>query len=109
MEYKYQVVPKTVTVNLRADHSTTSADVGDLVPGQKAFGNELWADGTQEKWLHALEVNGVAKDCWIAVIHAGSDITTLTDVPVTPSPVASAVDHIVVYFQDGTTQTFIPQ
>lgn len=26
----------------------------------------------------------------------------------TPTP-AAAIDHIVVYFQDGTTQTFVPQ
>lgn len=81
---RYDITPKSSKVNLRADHSTASADVGDLLVGQHAQGDELWS-AAGEQWLHALEVNGAAKDCWIAVIYGGSTLCTLVDTAPPPA------------------------
>lgn len=105
---RYKVTPTGSYVNLRADHTTGSADVGDLAAGQYAFGNEVWGDGIQELWLHALEVNGIAKDCWIAVKNQGTAFSTLTDLgPITPPP-PTEVEYFEAVFKDGTRQRFVP-
>lgn len=78
----YEVTPVSgkTYVNVRADHSAASADIGDLRAGEKARGSELWVNGTTDKWLHVTEVNGLPKDGWIAVLSGGNAFTVLTEI-----------------------------
>lgn len=77
----YEVTPTAgkTYINVRADHSASAQDIGDLLAGQIAKGDELWLSGTTEKWLKVHTVNGVALDGWIAVISNGKVFTDLTE------------------------------
>lgn len=90
-EPMYQVTPvagKTY-VNVRSNHTVTSADIGDLPAGQIAKGDQLWTSGTAEKWLHITELNGAPKEGWIAVITSGVKFTELTEIiPPSANPIA---------------------
>ncbi len=93
--YQYEVTPAGSTyVNVRVDHNASATDIGDLPVGKRASGNEIWDDGTtSEKWLHALELDGQPIDGWIAIVHNGQTICTVS---VTGSTTPPKDDQIVV-------------
>ena len=87
----YQATPVTGKdyINIRADHSVSSADLGDLKAGQVAKGSELWVSGTTEKWLKITEVNGTPKSGWIAIVSGGFAYCVLTEIqPPSSNPMA---------------------
>jgi hypothetical protein len=100
MEYKFKAICNVASLNVRADHTTASTDIGDVLQGQSAYGNETWTDGALEQWLHVLEVNGQPKDGWIAIKHAGSTFCTLTELAPQPGAVSVSIelnDNGVIY------------
>jgi GH25 family lysozyme M1 (1,4-beta-N-acetylmuramidase) len=84
--YLYSITPTSADgLKVRKDHyrieSPIPNRIGSLSVGRFAFGNEKWeapADGTNYKrgdtWLHALSVDGVALEGWIAEIHNGARV-----------------------------------
>lgn len=67
-------------VNIRANHTTSAADLGDLLAGQIAEGSELWTSGTAEKWLRITKINGQPKDGWVAILSSGVKFCNLTEI-----------------------------
>lgn len=95
--YNYKITPVGSLVNIRADHSASSADVGDLLGGHIAEGNVLFETGlgaTYQKWLNIQTLDGVAKSGWCAVIYNGSTLCTLTENTV-PPPSAGYFDAVI--------------
>ena len=93
--------PNSTFVNIRADHSASASDIGDLLNGQKASGDVLWAnsDGSQ-KWLQISDINGVAKTGWVAVVYNGQALCELVENATEPP--ASTSHHLEVII-DGET------
>jgi len=102
--YKYKITPIGSLVNIRGDHSTTSADIGDLLNGHYAEGDVLYetADKSQ-KWLNIASLDGQPKSGWCAVFYNGSTLCTLTENTVTPPPPPPAGHHIEVVI-DGVVE-----
>ncbi len=87
MKYKFVANnPDASLLNFRADHSTASADVGDLLNGQEAQGDETWPGPNGEIWLLAITARGLALPvpAWVAVFWNGKSRGTLTENPITP-------------------------
>lgn len=83
-------VKADIKVNIRADHSTSSADVGDLNVGASAVVSELWETGVTkgtdyEQWARI-------PTGWVAVWYRGSGVggklCTLTGTLTPPPPPA---------------------
>ena len=55
-----------------------------------------------DQWVHVYEVNGVARDGWMAVKHLGVPFTTLKLINTTPSPSEEYILHV----KDGVTRRF---
>ena len=108
---KYHIVGAnagSTFTNIRADHSASSEDIGDLPNGQFADGDTLWesADKTQ-MWLNILSKNGVAvtRTSWVAVKYNNQVLCTLTENTVEPPPATAhhlevVVDGVVEYSKD---------
>jgi len=80
--YKYRITPVGSLVNIRADHSASSADIGDLLGGHSAEGDTIYEVGTgasYQKWLNIKTLDGAAKEGWCAVIYNGSTLCTLIE------------------------------
>ena len=97
---KYKITPKSTSVNIRVEHSTTSTDIGDLLPGHYAEGDTLWTSGTigssnYQLWLNIQTMDGAAKAGWCAVWYQGVELCTLTE-NVTPPP-PPVVDTTVAF------------
>ena len=95
-------ITSTYAMSLRADHATAANKTGALDVGKPAKGDDLWvaAQTTStasagDKWLHVKELDGVAADGWIAVIHLGKTYCTLTDSGVIPPPPTDSVKRII--------------
>jgi len=94
--YKYRITPVGSLVNIRADHSASSADIGDLLGGHSAEGDTIYEVGTgasYQKWLNIKTLDGAAKEGWCAVIYNGSTLCTLTE-NAAPPPAGLPVLHI---------------
>ena len=92
---------------LRNDHSTNQAYIGNYDRGTRFHGNSVWvnpadifaADGISllqskgDTWLQVVDVNGVAKPGWVAIIHRGFSICTINPpVPPQEPPVSTFPD-----------------
>lgn len=55
-----------------------------------------------DQWVHIFEVNGVARDGWVAVKHLGVVYTTLVLVVVTPPQ-----QEYILHVKDGVSRKFI--
>ncbi len=55
-----------------------------------------------DQWVHVYEVNGVAKDGWLAVKHLGVLYTVLKLIQPAPVPTEEYILHV----KDGVTRRF---
>ena len=104
--YIYKATPIGSMVNIRTDHTTASADIGDLLNGQFAEGDQLWENAEKtQKWLNIQAVNGQPKAGWVAVVYNGSLLCTLeTNVP---PPAGTSIELTIEQIVDGVK--YIPE
>jgi lysozyme len=79
--YKYSatIVAGKEFINIRASNTIASADLGDLVNGDVARGDELVDSANGDQWLHIKETNKLGLiDGWIAVKVAGATYSVVT-------------------------------
>lgn len=88
-KYKYSATPypRDTNNNLRPDHNTIKSKLStQCKAGETAEGNEIWTatKTTNENkegdiWLHVLSLEGNSIDCWMAIVHMGDVVSTLTE------------------------------
>ena len=105
---KYKITPKSTFVNIRSDHSTTSTDIGDLLPAHFAEGDVLWMSGTigtsnYQLWLNIQTLDGVAKSGWCAVWYQGTELCAMTENTPPPPPAETVVKVNLSAVVDGAT------
>ena len=117
MDYAFSISPDTANGNtIRSDHNVPMVDnkIGALAFGKKAYGNEIWGDGTVERWLHILAYedysgNLLSLGGWIAEIHGGKKVATIVEISLPSSnPVVQVnADELNIAFSASTlTATF---
>lgn len=109
-ESMIKIKPRAGATRLRTNHNTSAPVVDSYGPSDIVSGEEIWtapADGTEvrkgDQWLHVTQVNGMAKDGWMAITHKGvpiSDIVSQTP-PVT--------EEYILHVKDGVQRKFFPE
>jgi GH25 family lysozyme M1 (1,4-beta-N-acetylmuramidase) len=102
---RYEAV-STYTMSLRPDHNTANTPLGSIPAQSKIHGDVIW-EAPGEKWLQVIDVNGVAKTGWVAIVSASRIYCALTDNG-TP-PVVEVPDFIVAHFANGVEKKYVPE
>jgi lysozyme len=89
---RYEAINIYDNMALRPDHNTANESTVRYPHGQKFHGDSLFVAQAQlrdsagnvyqmvgDTWLQVLDVNGVARSGWVAVIHLGKMYCNLTD------------------------------
>jgi GH25 family lysozyme M1 (1,4-beta-N-acetylmuramidase) len=95
---RYEAV-STYTMSLRPDHNTSNTPLGSIPAQSKIHGDVIW-EAPGEKWLQVVDVNGVAKTGWVAIVSASRIYCALTD---NGTPPAETFPPRVGLTLDGTT------
>lgn len=110
MEGLYEVWSDVYNMSLRASASYYAAKVGDsIIRGTRMKADKITAPTSGgiagDKWAHVIEVNGVAKDLWVAVIHNGITYCNVKDITPDTRPVPS----VSIEFTDRDGKVWVIQ
>lgn len=93
-------------LNLWSAPSATSSDVGDLMNGETAEGDELTPLANGEQWLKVVNVRGVpypTQPAYVAVVYGGTSRGTLTENTTTPPPTGEGYFDATIVDNNGVT------
>lgn len=119
-EYRYRA-SSPYSRAIRNGHAVTFSNIGSIPSGEIAYGDELftatvdvYSAGVKvqkagDVWLHVKQIGTQAVDAWTAIIHLGATQMTIVDAGAPPQPTGKTIKQAVITFDDGTTETLVPQ